>query len=272
MRMALKRGLIFWNSGSLERRRWRDLGLSLGLLALLAWLLNGMGFFEAERLLRGLGNLVHFTREMFPPDLGILPTIAGALAETLQMAFAGTLLGFLFSFPLGVLGSQTLFPARVVAPVRLLVAAIRTVPSLLWAVLMVIVLGLGPLAGTFALAFYTVGYLAKLYAELFEGIDPEILEAMRGIGARRRHLIRFVLWPENANAILSQLLFMLEYNVRASTVLGLVGAGGIGFYIQIYLSTLAYPRLTTVLLTVLALVLAMDALSAWVRRRYLLQP
>lgn len=257
---------------NLEWRRWRELGLSLGALALLVWLLHGMGFFEAGQLIHGALNLARFIREMFPPDVGILPAIGGALIETLQMAFAGTMLGFLLSFPLGVLGSRTLFPAGVVATVRFLVAAIRTVPSLLWAVLMVIVVGLGPRAGTMALAFYTVGYLAKLYAELFEGIDPEILEAMRGVGAKRRHLIRFVLWPENANAILSQLLFMLEYNVRASTVLGLVGAGGIGFYMQIYLSTMAYSRLTTVLLAVLLLVLAMDAVSAWIRRRYLLRP
>ncbi len=270
--MSAKRLAVHGTLQSLEGRRWRELGFSLGLVALLAWLLNGMGFFEAGRLIQGAFNLARFAQEMFPPDVQILPTIAGALLETLQMAFAGTLLGFLLSFPMGALGSRTLFPAGVVAVVRFLVAAIRTVPSLLWAVLMVIVVGLGPLAGTLALTFYTVGYLAKLYAELFEAIDPEILEAMRGVGAKRRHLIRFVLWPESANAILSQLLFMLEYNVRASTVLGLVGAGGIGFYMQAYLGTMAYSRLTTVLLAVLLLVIGMDALSAWVRRRYLLRP
>lgn len=256
----------------LERRRWQELGFSLGIMALLAWLLNHMGFFEAGRLIQGTFHLARFAREMFPPDVAILPTIAGALLETIQMAFAGTTLGFLISFPLGMLGSRTLFPTSVVAVVRLLIAAIRTVPSLLWAVLMVIVVGLGPLAGTLALTFYTVGYLAKLYAELFEAIDPEILEAMQGVGAKRRHLIRFVLWPESANSILSQLLFMLEYNVRASTVLGLVGAGGIGFYMQAYLGTMAYARLTTVLLGVLLLAIGMDAISAWVRRRYLFRP
>lgn len=253
-----------------EIGRWGDLGLGVGLLALLGALLGGMGLFEPGRLAQGALNAVRFAREMFPPDLSVLPVIAGALGETLRMALAGTLLGFFLAFPLGVLGTRTLFPPAVVGGVRFLVAAIRTVPSLLWAVVMVIVVGLGPLAGTLALAFYTVGYLAKLYAEFFEGIDPEILEAVRGVGAKRRHLIRFVLWPESANAVLSQLLFMLEYNIRASTVLGLVGAGGIGLYMQIYLSTMAYARLTTVLLTVLLLVLAMDGLSAWVRRRYLL--
>ncbi|WP_376789661.1 phosphonate ABC transporter, permease protein PhnE [Thermoflexus sp.] len=270
--MSLKHGAVHGTWPGLEWRRWQELGFSLGVVALLAWLLNGMGLFEAGRLMRGVSNLARFAQEMFPPDLRIVPTIAGALLETLQMAFAGTLLGFLLSFPLGVLGSRTLFPAGVVVVVRFMVAALRTVPSLLWAVLMVILVGLGPLAGTLALAFYTVGYLAKLYAELFEAIDPEILEAMRGVGAKRRHLIRFVLWPESANAILSQLLFMLEYNVRASTLLGLVGAGGIGFYMQAYLGTMAYARLSTVLLAVLLLVIGMDALSAWIRRRYLLRP
>ena len=130
--------------------------------------------------------------------------------------------------------------------------------------------GLGPLAGTFALAFYTVGYLAKLYAEFFEGVDPEIIEAARGVGANRLHLARFVIWPESANSVLSQLLFMFEYNIRASAILGFVGAGGIGFYMQAYLNTLAYQRLATLLLMILALVLAMDLLSTWVRKRYLL--
>lgn len=254
-----------------DLRRWRDLGGTLALLLVLGWILGRMGFFDPGRLAAGLANFGRFAAELFPPDLSVLPVVLSSLVETVEMAFAGTFLGFLLSFPLGVLGTRTLFPGPVVLAVRLLVAVVRTVPSLLWALIMVIVVGLGPLAGTLALALYTVGYLAKLYAEILEGIDPEILEAVRGLGARRHHIVRFVFWPEAANTILSQLLFMLEYNIRSSTVLGLVGAGGIGFYMQIYISTLAYGRLATVLLAVLAVVLVMDALSAWVRRRYLLQ-
>lgn len=252
-------------------RRWRDLSGVLALLLVMGWILGRMGFFDPGRLAGGLANFGRFAAELFPPDLSVLPAVLGALAETVEMAFAGTFLGFILSFPLGVLGTRTLFPRPVVLGVRLLVAMIRTVPSLLWAVIMVIVVGLGPLAGTLALAVYTVGYLAKLYAETLEGVDPEVLEAVRGLGARRRHIVRYVLWPESANAVLSQLLFMLEYNIRSSTVLGLVGAGGVGFYMQVYISTLAYGRLATVLLAVLAIVLLMDGLSAWARRRYLLQ-
>jgi len=236
----------------------------------LALALGQLGFFDLARLSRGAKNLVTFARDLVPPDVGILPLAGRALLETVQMAFAGTSLGFLLSLPLGILGTRTLFPSPLVLAVRLLVGIIRTIPSLLWAVLFVIVVGLGPLAGTFALAFYTVGYLAKLYAEFFEGVDPEIIEAARGVGANRLHLARFVIWPESANSVLSQLLFMFEYNIRASAILGFVGAGGIGFYMQAYLNTLAYQRLATLLLMILALVLAMDLLSTWVRKRYLL--
>ena len=249
----------------------RELYISSVLALLLLLALGQLGFFDASRLSRGASNLALFARGMVPPDLEILPLAGKALLETVQMAFAGTLLGFLLSLPLGILGTRTLFPRAVVLCVRLLLAVIRTVPSLLWAILLVIIVGLGPLAGTLALAFYTVGYLGKLQAEVFDGVDPEILEAVRGAGAGRLQLARYVIWPESANSILSQLLFMLDYNVRASSILGFVGAGGIGFYMYTYVNSLDYQRLSTLLLLILALVLVMDVASAWLRRRYLLK-
>jgi phosphonate transport system permease protein len=248
----------------------RELVVGLVLVALLMASLAGLGFFEAGRLARGAENLWVFARGMVPPDLSVWQVALRALLETLQMAFAGTLLGFLFALPLGVLGARTLFPRPVVLVSRLLIALVRTIPSLLWAVLLVIVVGLGPLAGTLALAIYSVGYLAKLYAEFFEGVDPEILEAVRGAGAGRLHLARYVIWPESANSVLSQLLFMFEYNVRASSIVGFVGAGGIGFYMYIYVSSLDYQRLSTLLLLILAVVVALDFASARLRKRYLL--
>ena len=141
---------------------------------------------------------------------------------------------------------------------------------LLWAIIFVILVGLGPLAGTFGIAAYTVGYLAKIYADLFEGTDPEIIEAVQSTGASKLQLVRFVILPEAANAVLAQVLFMLEYNIRASSVLGFVGAGGLGFVIQIYLQSLDYHRLATILLLVLVIVLVMDGISAWLRKHFLL--
>jgi len=233
-------------------------------------LLADLGFFDLERLSRGLKNLGTLSKDAVPPDTGILSTVSKALIETIKMAVAGTLLGFFVAVPLGLLGTTTLWPLAIVAPVRLVVAVTRTIPSLVWAILFVIVVGLGPLAGTLGIAVYTLGYLAKLYSEFFDGVDPEVMEAVSGTGASRLQLARFVLWPETANGIVSQLLFMVEYNIRASSILGFVGAGGIGFYIQVYVQTLQYQRLLTVLILLLAVVLFLDVLSAWIRRRYLL--
>lgn len=247
----------------------RDLVLTAVIALALAVVLVQLGFFDIERLGQSAQNLLRFSRELVPPDLSVSRLALRALLETVQMAFAGTLLGFLLAVPVGVLGTASLFPLALVLPVRFFVAVIRTVPSLLWGLLFVIVVGLGPLAGMLALAFYTLGYLGKLFAEFFEGTDPEVIEAIRGLGASKTQLARFVIWPESANAVLSQLLFLLEYNVRASTILGFVGAGGVGFYIQVYVQTLEYQRLATLLLLILGMVVAMDFLSAWVRRRYL---
>jgi len=143
------------------------------------------------------------------------------------------------------------------------------VPSLLWALIFVVAVGLGPLPGTMALAVYTVGYLGKLYYEAFEGVDREVLEAVRATGASRWQRIRWAVLPESMNALLSQALFMLEYNVRASAILGFVGAGGIGFYMVGYLQVLQFRRVTAAILLTLALVLALDGLSAVVRRLFL---
>jgi phosphonate transport system permease protein len=237
---------------------------------LLGFVLNELGFFDSARLLHGLRNLGILTSDMLPPDPSVLPVAGRALWETVLMSFAGTMLGFLASLPLSILGTRNLFPALLSSFARLIAAAIRTIPVLLWAIVFVILFGLGPLAGTFGVAAYTLGYLAKIYADLFEGTDPEIVEAVRSTGASKVHLVRFVFLPEGANAIMTQLLFMLEYNIRASSILGFVGAGGLGFVMQVYLQTLEYRRLASVLLLILAVVLVMDGLSAWVRKRFLL--
>jgi phosphonate transport system permease protein len=243
---------------------------SLVIAVVLGFVLNEIGFFDAGRLLRGLHNLGILSSEMIPPDFAVLPIAGRALWETILMSFAGTILGFLAALPISIIGTRNLFSTVFSGCARFLAATIRTIPVLLWAIIFVILFGLGPLAGTFGIAAYTVGYLAKIYADLFEGTDPEILEAVGSTGASKLHLVRFVFLPEGANAILAQLLFMLEYNIRASSILGFVGAGGLGFVMQVYLQTLEYRRLASVLLLILVVVLAMDGLSAWIRKRFLL--
>ena len=191
------------------------------------------------------------------------------MLETIQIAFAGTALGFLLALPLALLACPLLFGPAVTGPVKLVLAFVRTVPALFWAIVFVVAVGLGPAAGTLAVALYSLGYLGKLLYETFEGVDPEVIEAVRSVGCSRAQLARYALLPETANGILALLLFMFEYNVRASSIMGFVGAGGIGFYLLGYIQLLRYDLLLSGLLLTLAVVIVIDRLSALLRRMFL---
>ncbi|MEX1254738.1 MAG: phosphonate ABC transporter, permease protein PhnE [Dehalococcoidia bacterium] len=212
-----------------------------------------------------LQRLGEFVTELFPPNWDVTRTLLGAMGETLQIAFAGTLLGFLFSLPLAILATRTLFGGTVTTAARLVMGAVRTVPSLLWGVIFVIGFGLGPAAGALGVALYTVGYMGKLLYEAFEAADAEVVEAVRSVSANRLQLFAFAVLPESANALISQLLFMFEYNIRASSIMGFVGAGGIGYYMLGYIQLLQYENLMTALIITFVVVMAIDYLSVRLR-------
>lgn len=240
------------------------------LVAALAWSLQDIGLLDAGRLNRGARNITIFARDLFPPNLDVLATVVRALGETLQIAFVGTALGFLVALPLSLAAMPLLFGRWVATVVRLFLAFVRTVPALLWAIVFVVAVGLGPAAGSLGIALYSLGYLGKLFYETFEGVDPEVMEAVRGVGANRIQLARYALLPEAANGVIAQLLFMFEYNVRASSIMGFVGAGGIGFYLLGYIQLLQYGNLMTALLATFVVVVVVDRLSQAVRRGFLL--
>ena len=254
------------------RADWAPRAVWLALAVALAASLANVGLLDTERLRRGALNVGIFARSLVPPDWSVLPTVSRAILETVQIAFAGTALGFMLALPLALLASRTLFGPAVTGPARLVLAIVRTVPSLLSAIVFLVAVGLGPGAGTLGIALYSVGYLGKLLYETFEGVDPEVIEAVRGVGLNRLQLARYAVLPEAANAVVAQLLFMFEYNVRASSILGFVGAGGIGYYLLGYIQTLQYQRLTTALLVTLAVVILIDRASALLRRSFLALP
>ena len=241
----------------------RVICLLIGVLAVVS--LYRIGLADFSRVRPAIANLADFMTSLFPPDTGVLPTLLDAMLETIEIAFVGTLLGFLLSLPLAFLGTRTLFHPVVTSLARLLIGAIRTVPSILWGVVFVVAYGLGPEAGALGVALYTVGYLGKLHYEAFEGVDVEVMEAVKGTGSNRAQLIVYAVLPESANAVISYLLFMFEYNIRASAIMGFVGAGGIGFYMLGYLQLLQYQNLMTALLLTFVVVMAVDYLSAQLR-------
>ena len=224
-----------------------------------------IGLLDVQKLELAVENLVKFAGEMWPPNTEVLDTLIEAMIETIEIAFIGTLLGLVISLPMALLATRTLFSPIITMPVRLLIGAIRTVPSLLWGVIFVIAYGLGPEAGALGVAFYTVGFLAKLSYESFEAVDAEVLEAVKSAGTNRTQLIVYAVLPESANALISHLFFMFEYNIRASAIMGFVGAGGIGYYMLGYVQLLQYENLMMALIVTFVVVMTVDYLSASLR-------
>ena len=185
---------------------------------------------------------------------------------TIKMAFISTLIGFIISVPLASLSANNLVPLPVAIPARVLLAGLRSLPSIIWALLFAIALGFGPLPGILAMTLYTIGYLGKLQYESMEGIANAPLESAMAMGLTHSERLVHVVIPEASNDLLSQLMFMFEYNVRHGTVLGLVGAGGIGMYIDNYINPpFAYDKAFALLIVVFVVVVAIDLLSMFVR-------
>lgn len=249
--------------------RWGGRVVWAVLAILIVAALADVGLLDLGRLARGVRNVGEFVGLLFPPDPSSLPTLAQAMVETIEIALVGTAIGFALALPTSLLASPVLFGPRVTGPVKLVLAAVRTVPALFWGIFFVVAVGLGPAAGSLGVALYSLGYLGKLLYETFDGVDPEVVEAVRSVGASPAQIARYAVLPEAANGVLAQLLFMFEYNVRASSIMGFVGAGGIGFYMIGYLGLLRYDLLATALLLTLAVVVVIDRASSLVRRMFL---
>ncbi|MEX0690831.1 MAG: phosphonate ABC transporter, permease protein PhnE [Gemmatimonadales bacterium] len=243
-------------------RRW--IAVTVVLAGLAAWYLQ----LAPGRVMQGIGNLVPLLRDALPPQWSLMRVAGVALVETLSIALLGTVFGFLLALPLGVAGARNLAPRRVFLVARTVSAAIRSFPSLLWAVVFVILVGVHPTAGVLAMTLYSTGHFAKLQAEGFEGLPAEPLEALRATGVGRLAIVRHAVLPDAANLLVSQALYMFDYNVRASAIVGFVGAGGIGFYIARYLAALQYDGVLALVLVVFVTVLALDALSFRLRARF----
>ena len=187
------------------------------------------------------------------------------MIETIKIAILATFFGMLLSLPLGLLSSRNLFPSYITYPSRAIVSACRSLPSLIWAIVFVIIVGLGPTAGVLAMSIYTVGYLGKMQYESIEGMNSAPLEAANAMGLTKAEISLWVVIPETANHLIAQMIFMFEYNVRSGTVIGIVGAGGIGYYINLYLKFLEYERVAAYLVIIFLVVLIIDMVSIYLR-------
>ncbi len=254
-------------------------------LAVLLWSLRGSGA-SLGALIEGTPTMLDFLRRIFPPRWDVqpvalavpgapeaqivipLPRVVPYIVETLHMALIGTLLGVALSFPFGLLAARNLAPHPLVYhATRLLLNINRAIPDILFALIFVAAVGLGPFAGVLALGVGAIGALGKLYAEAIEAIDPGPTLAVRATGASRLQTFVYGVLPQALPLMASYSLLLFEHNVRSATILGLVGAGGVGFILTTYISLFQYRELIGALILIIIMVTLIDWLSGQLRRR-----
>lgn len=208
-------------------------------------------------------------RRMWPMDLGFYGRgVHGPLLETLHMATLGTILAAALGVPLGHLAARNVTPYPWLNQVaKLLLVSSRSVNSVVWALLFVVVLGPGPLAGTFAVGFRSIGFIGKLLGEALEEAQRGSIEALAATGAPMASVLRMGYWPQVKPAFWSIVLFRWDINVRESAVLGLVGAGGLGMALDTALNRFFWDRVATILLTIFVVVVLAEILVTSIRKR-----
>lgn len=224
-------------------------GISLSALADIPATLNTLGLF-------------------FPPETGgILPGLVDAMLKTVYIALAGTLIGIVLSLPLGALAARNVAPTPGVArAARLVILFIRGIPELILAIIFVVITGLGEVAGALALGIHSIGLLGKLVADSLEEVDPGPEQALRATGASRPQVFFSATVPQGAPTFVSHTLYLLDTNIRFATLLGIVGAGGIGFQLLNATRVLEFGVVTTILLMIFGTVMAVELLALWLRR------
>jgi len=208
----------------------------------------------------GLAQLGKLVAQMFPPSTGShLPLLLHAMGETLAIAFLGTLIAAILAFPVSFLAADNTTPSMVVHFfTRRCLDTIRGIDVLIWALVFVGVVGLGPFAGILAIAVSDAGAFGKLFSETLETADNKPVEGVVSAGGAKLHAIRFGLIPQVLPVIISQVLYYFESNVRSATIIGIVGAGGIGLQLSEQIRTYDFDQVAFVIIMILIVVAAID--------------
>lgn len=227
-----------------------------------------------EQISRGLPQLGRIVGYFVPPaHNGFLDLILWGLVETLAIAFLGTLLAALASIPLGLAGARNIIPTWLFHfSIRRMFDGVRAIDSIIWALIFVGIVGLGPQAGVLAIAFSDTGTLAKLFAEAVENIDEDQVDGVDATGATRLESIRFAIFPQIAPVFLSHTLYFFESNVRSAAILGIVGAGGIGRLLSERIQGNYWEEVAFIIIVILIAVALVDTFSKELRTRLVADP
>jgi phosphonate transport system permease protein len=247
---------------------WGARALAVAAIALLIFGLWHLGF-SLTRFLNGLDSLGKLTVLMFPPEWGDAATLwrfVKALGETVAIAFLGTLLAACFALPLSLVAARNTTVSRILRFfARRGFDTLRGVDVLVWALIWVNVVGLGPFAGVLAIAISDIGSLGKLFSEAIEASDQKAVEGVKASGGNKLHSIRFGLLPQVAPVLIGQCLYYFESNTRSATIIGIVGAGGIGLQLSEQIRTLEWQKVAFLIIMILITVSVIDHISTRLR-------
>lgn len=251
-------------------KHWRVVAIAL--TALILWSLVGLVDSMGTTVYK-LSNAIDYLSASWPPKMGVLPSLVDPIVETLQMGLLGVTIGGLVAAPLSFLAARETAPhVLAYAVTRGLISTCRSIPALLWAILFVTMVGLGPVAGVFALATHCIGSLGKHFSESIETMYPhtqDVREAMQVDGAGRLRALYHGLLPAVAPLFLSYFIYYVEWSVRAGTILGLVGAGGLGLRLTMAIRMFHRQETAAIVLTILAMVTVIDTFSRFMRKQVL---
>jgi phosphonate transport system permease protein len=239
-------------------------GVVLGLLAL-SW--QGADMRPGE-LVRDSGNMVKYLSDFFPPNFSDWRLYFSEMLVTLKIALWGTALAVICSVPLALLASANISPWWIYQPIRRLLDAARAINEMVFAMLFVVAVGLGPFAGVLALWVHTTGTLAKLFSEAVESIDPQPVEGIRASGAHKLEEIAFGVIPQVLPLWVSYTLYRFEANIRSASVVGMVGAGGIGVVLWEIIRGFYYAQTCAVLIIIVLTVTLIDFISSYLRKKF----
>jgi len=231
------------------------------------WAIQGTNTSPVE-FIEGIPFMVDFTMRMFPPDTEILGLLVERMEETLQIAVMGTTLGALIAFPLSFLAARNIMPNRFVyQSVRTIFDICRGINEIVWALIFVSMVGLGAFPGVLALAVHLTGALGRYFSESIETVNPETVKAIVATGANKIQVIIYGILPEVKPLFINYILYYFEHSVRAATILGLVGAGGIGMELITSMRLFKTHEVLTILIMMVLMVVSIDRVSAYIRNR-----
>ncbi len=236
-------------------------------LAILAWAWEGAEM-RPMALFTDAGNMMEFSKEFFPPDFSDWRLYMEEILITIQIALWGSVLAVIFAIPFGILSSDNIVPWWVYQPVRRLMDACRAINEMVFAMLFVVAVGLGPFAGVLALFVHTTGVLAKLFSEAVEAIDPQPVEGIRATGANLFEEVLYGVIPQVLPLWISYALYRFESNIRSATVVGMVGAGGIGVLLWELIRGFTFDKTCAVMALIICVVIIFDILSQFLRKRF----